>query len=61
MIRPGKRDHTHIILITGLELQELKKDTWMMAESFGLYWFTMHTFLPSSGKKEYLTDAVHLQ
>lgn len=35
-MRPGKRDHKHSILIAGAELQELKRHTYMMAESFGL-------------------------
>jgi len=36
MIKPGKRDIKVNILITGKELDELKKHTWSMAESFGL-------------------------
>jgi hypothetical protein len=35
-MKPGKRDHKHNILITGAELKELKRHTYMMAESFGL-------------------------
>ena len=35
-MEPGKRDHKHSILIAGAELQELKRHTYMMAESFGL-------------------------
>jgi len=35
-MKPGKRDRKHSILITGAELQELKRHTYMMAESFGL-------------------------
>jgi len=35
-MRPGKRDHKHSILITGAELQELKRHTYMMVECFGL-------------------------
>jgi hypothetical protein len=35
-MRPGKRDHKHSILITGAELQELQRHSYMMAESFGL-------------------------
>lgn len=36
MIRPGKNDICVNILISGAELEELKKHTWSMAESFGL-------------------------
>jgi hypothetical protein len=36
MIKPGKRDIKVNILITGQELDELKKHIWAMAESFGL-------------------------
>lgn len=36
MIKPGKRDIKINVLITGKELNELKKHTWEMAESFGL-------------------------
>ena len=36
MIKPGKNDIKVNILITGKELDELKKHTWLMAESFGL-------------------------
>lgn len=32
----GKYDRKVNILITGLELEELQRFTWMMAESFGL-------------------------
>lgn len=35
-MKPGSRDMKHPIRITGLELEELKKQTWMMAEAFGL-------------------------
>jgi hypothetical protein len=35
-MKPGKYDKKHSILIAGAELQELKRHTWMMAESFGL-------------------------
>jgi len=35
-MKPGPKDKQYIILITGLELEELKKFTWSMAESFGL-------------------------
>ncbi len=35
-MKPGKYDRKHQILITGVELEELKRHTWMMAESFGL-------------------------
>ena len=35
-MKPGSRDIKHSILITGLELEELQRHTWMMAESFGL-------------------------
>lgn len=36
MVKPGKRDRKHGILITGLELDELRRHTLRMAESFGL-------------------------
>lgn len=36
MIRPGSKDRKASILITGLELDELQRFVWMMAESFGL-------------------------
>lgn len=36
MIKPGKRDIKINILITDKELDELKKHTWSMSESFGL-------------------------
>lgn len=36
MIKPGKGDIKVDIIITGKELEELKKYTWSMAESFGL-------------------------
>jgi len=36
MIRPGSKDRKVSILITGLELDELQRFVWMMAESFGL-------------------------
>ncbi len=35
-MKPGKHDRKHQILITGAELDELQRHTWMMAESFGL-------------------------
>jgi hypothetical protein len=35
-MKPGKNDLKINILITGLELDELQRHTWMMAESFGL-------------------------
>ncbi|MBL7162754.1 MAG: hypothetical protein ISS57_09130 [Anaerolineales bacterium] len=34
-MRPGKRDHKNSILITGTELLELKRHTYMMVECFG--------------------------
>jgi hypothetical protein len=36
MIKPGSRDKKVSLLITGDELTELKRMTWMMSESFGL-------------------------
>jgi hypothetical protein len=36
MIRPGSKDRKASILITGLELDELQRFVWMMAESFSL-------------------------
>lgn len=35
MIKPGSKDRKATILITGLELEELQRFVWMMAESFG--------------------------
>jgi len=35
-MKPGRRDVPYRILITGRELEELKKHTWMMAEAYGL-------------------------
>jgi hypothetical protein len=35
-MKPGSGDIKYKILITGLELQELQRHTWQMAESFGL-------------------------
>ena len=35
-MKPGPGDIPYRILITGRELEELKKHTWMMAEAFGL-------------------------
>ncbi len=35
-MKPGSRDKTYSILITGSELAELKELTWSMAEAFGL-------------------------
>ena len=35
-MKPGKHDKKYSILITGRELEELKKFTWSMAEAFGL-------------------------
>jgi len=35
-MKPGRNDRKHQILITGVELDELQRHTWMMAESFGL-------------------------
>ena len=35
-MKPGKRDKKYDILITGKELQELKRYGYSMAESFGL-------------------------
>jgi hypothetical protein len=36
MVKPGSKDRKARILITGLELDELQRFVWMMAESFGL-------------------------
>jgi hypothetical protein len=36
MIKPGKYDLKVSILISGMELDELQRHVWMMAESFGL-------------------------
>ena len=36
MVKPGSKDRKASILITGLELEELQRFDWMMAESFGL-------------------------
>ena len=35
-MKPGSRDIKYSLLITGLELEELQRHTWQMAESFGL-------------------------
>jgi hypothetical protein len=35
-MKPGSRDIRHKLLITGDELQELKRHTYSMAEAFGL-------------------------
>ena len=36
MVKPGSKDRKASILITGMELDELQRFVWMMAESFGL-------------------------
>ena len=36
MVKPGSRDRKASILITGMELDELQRFDWMMAEAFGL-------------------------
>jgi hypothetical protein len=36
MIKPGSKDRKASIRITGLELDELQRFVWVMAESFGL-------------------------
>ncbi len=36
MIKPGSRDRKASILITGMELDELQRFDWMIAEAFGL-------------------------
>jgi hypothetical protein len=36
MVKPGSKDRKVSILINGLELDELQRFVWMMAESFGL-------------------------
>jgi len=35
-MKPGPKDTPYRILITGRELEELKKFTWQMVEAFGL-------------------------
>lgn len=35
-MKPGSEDKPYPILITGRELEELQKLTWMMAEAYGL-------------------------
>ena len=35
-MKPGGADAKYTLLITGLELEELQRHTWRMAESFGL-------------------------
>ena len=35
-MKPGPKDTPYRVLITGRELEELKKHTWLMAEAFGL-------------------------
>ena len=35
-MKPGRGDTKYRVLITGRELEELKKFTWSMAEAFGL-------------------------
>ena len=35
-MKPGPQDKQYRILITGRELEELKRFTWSMAEAFGL-------------------------
>ena len=36
MVKPGSRDRKASILITGMELDELQRFDWMIAEAFGL-------------------------
>jgi hypothetical protein len=36
MVKPGSKDRKAYILISGMELDELQRFVWMMAESFGL-------------------------
>ena len=36
MVKPGSRDIKASVLIQGMELSELQRFVWMMAESFGL-------------------------
>ena len=36
MVKPGRRDRKVNILITGMELDELQRFVWVLAESFGL-------------------------
>jgi hypothetical protein len=36
MVKPGSKDRKANVLITGMELDELQRFVWMMAESFGL-------------------------
>jgi hypothetical protein len=35
-VKPGPKDTRFRVLITGRELEELKKYTWLMAEAYGL-------------------------
>jgi hypothetical protein len=35
-MKPGSKDTPYRVLITGRELEELKKFTWQMVEAFGL-------------------------
>lgn len=35
-MKPGSRDIKYSVLITGLELEELQRHAWQLAESFGL-------------------------
>lgn len=35
-MKPGSKDTRYRVLITGRELEELKKLTWLMAEAYGL-------------------------
>jgi len=35
-MKPGSRDKKYKILITGMELEELQKQSWQMCEAFGL-------------------------
>jgi hypothetical protein len=36
MVKPGSKDRKASSMITGMELDELQRFVWMMAESFGL-------------------------
>ncbi len=36
MVKPGSKDRKARIFITGMELDELQRFSWMMAECFGL-------------------------
>jgi hypothetical protein len=51
MVKPGSKDRKARILITGLELDELQRFVWMMAESFVL---DDPEYYPTQDSPEYL-------